>query len=311
MNIINTLIPIFLIVLMGAILRSRKLLSENFFKQSNWLIYWIGLPCLLFIKTAQVTVKGNVATRISSGIIIGMLVCMLVAYIIGWVFKIPATSLGAFVQGSFRSNLFYVGLPVVLFALSDKLTPDLEALAVLVIAPMTVLYNIFSVLALLIGNPNTHKKKQNRMRTLFINIITNPLLLAVALGITYSFTQLKVPVFIERAFSTIGQMSLPLALLGIGATLKLAELKNRLFHATMASIIKVLIAPIAGLLFAKYWGLTVMELQIALIYLACPTAVASYVMAEQLKGDHQLAGNIVIISTILSFPALALVLTVT
>ena len=311
MHILNTLLPIFLIVMLGSILRQTGFVNENFFKQSNRLIYWIGLPCLLFIKTAQITIRSDAALRITAILSIGMVACILVAYLIGWIMRIPLTSLGSFVQASFRGNLFYVGLPVVMFALSHRLTPDVEALAVLVIAPMSILFNIISVLVLLVGNPHTRDGNSKIMMTLMVKIMTNPLLLAVILGIVYSFSGLKVPSFLERALSTIGQMSLPLALLGIGATLKFNELKNGLLSASMASLIKILLAPLVGFLVARSWNLSPVELQITLIYLACPTAVASFVMAEQLKGDHQLTSNIIILSTLFSFAGLAIVLAIT
>jgi len=42
--------------------------------------------------------------------------------------------------------------------------------------------------------------------------------------------------------------------------------------------------------------------------LACPTAVVSYVMAEQLGADDRLAGGIVLLTTIASVGSLAAVL---
>jgi len=67
-------------------------------------------------------------------------------------------------------------------------------------------------------------------------------------------------------------------------------------------------APLAVYLLRPFLGLSPIELQIALLFLACPAAVNTYVMAEQMGSDDALAGGIVVISTLLSLPAFAAVL---
>ena len=103
-------------------------------------------------------------------------------------------------------------------------------------------------------------------------------------------------------------MALPLALLGIGATL--AERKHvteGVGVALSASIIKIVVSPLAGFFVAGFVGLGGGELRIALIMLACPTAIASFVLTEELGGDGPLAARIVVISSVLSAVSLAVV----
>jgi predicted permease len=47
---------------------------------------------------------------------------------------------------------------------------------------------------------------------------------------------------------------------------------------------------------------------VCLVYLACPTAVASFVMAQAMKGDAILAAGTVAVSTVYSCVALSVVL---
>jgi len=105
-------------------------------------------------------------------------------------------------------------------------------------------------------------------------------------------------------------MTTPLALLGVGATLSLTALRGRWAQAAGAALVKVGVAPLVGYLLVTVFGLSPIELRIAMIYLATPTATASYVMAGQLGSDEQLAGAIIVLSTILSLPALAISLSV-
>lgn len=312
MYIANTLLPIFLIISLGLILRKTGFIPDIMFKQSNRLVYWIALPCLLFIKTAQIAIQGGPVLRVVSVLIGGMFVCIVLGYIVSWILKVPGALLGTFIQGSFRGNLLYVGLPVIFFSASTQggaVPPEIEALAVLSIAPMVIVYNVISILVLLQpqmrGKPG---KAGEQIRNLLVSLITNPLLIAVIIGILCNFSGITLPLFIERFCSTVGQLALPLALLGVGGSLRLQAFNNGLIYTVAASLIKVIAAPVTGFIIGPFLGLTSVEMKIALLFLACPTAVVSFVMAEQLKGDGALASHIILLSTLLSFLSFIIIL---
>jgi hypothetical protein len=130
-------------------------------------------------------------------------------------------------------------------------------------------------------------------------------------GIAYAYSPLPLPTVAQRTLTALGQMALPLALLGIGAALRLRDIRAGGLTATAAALIKVAVAPLAGLALASALGLTGPELQITLLYLAMPTAAASFVMAERMGADGTLASSIVAISTLLAIPALTVVLLTT
>jgi predicted permease len=106
----------------------------------------------------------------------------------------------------------------------------------------------------------------------------------------------------------MGQVALPLALFSTGASLSLGALRGNFFPAAAATMIKVAFAPFVGWVLAGLAGYTGAGMKVAVLLLACPTAVISFVMAEQLDADHRLAGSIVVLSTALSMISLALVL---
>ena len=106
-------------------------------------------------------------------------------------------------------------------------------------------------------------------------------------------------------------MTTPLALISIGAGLALVSARAGLALAVAAALIKVGVAPLIGYLVAPHIGLTPVELRVALIFLACPAASASYIMAQMMGADDTLAGTIILASTVLSFPALSVVLLAT
>lgn len=309
MQIFNTLLPVFLIVFLGTILRASGFVPETTFKQTNRLVYWIGLPCLIFDKTSVAISQGKAAVEISMVLVTTMVISILIAYGVAFIIKVPIRSLGAFVQGAVRSNLNFVGLPVVLFALAlqqNHTAQRMDTVAVLAIAPLILLYNIVSVIIVLLGNKEMEAKMgiPAHMKRIF----TNPLIIASILGIAASLLNLQIPVSLKRGCSTLGQMALPLALLGVGATLQLKTITNNLSTVISASLLKIIAAPLVGYFLARMMSLSPDQILIALLFLACPTAIASYVLVEQLKGDEKLASNIIISTTLLSIISLGMVL---
>lgn len=138
--------------------------------------------------------------------------------------------------------------------------------------------------------------------------ITNPLLIACGLGLILAILGISLPLWLDKTSQTIGQMSLPLALLGIGVSLANTKIQGSIGLSALATVLKVIAAPLLGVFLANWLNLSSPERTIALLYLACPTAIASYIMAGQLGGDEALTSSAIALSTLCSAVALAMVL---
>ncbi len=308
MHIINTLLPVFLIIALGALLRKTKFVSAEFVTGLNRLVFWIGLPCLLFYKVATAGYDYRLAGRTGLVMIVGMLCCTIVAYIAAFIIRIPPRAVGTFVQGTFRGNLYYVGLALIIYSFAgadSKMSAQMENVAILVMALLVPVYNIGSVIVLLASR---HKLDRYVPLKITHQVITNPLFLACAAGVIYSQIFPPLPLVITRTLSAVGQVSLPLALIGIGAVLAQSKIAGCGKPALAASIIKIGVSPIVGFWAAHLIGLGAGETRIVLLFLACPTAVTSYVVAEQLGGDEKLSAAIIVVSTILSIFSLSVVI---
>jgi len=308
MHIINTLLPVFLIIALGVLLRKTKFLSAEFVAGLNRLVFWIGLPCLLFYKVATAGYDYRLAGRTALVMIVGMLCCIVIAYIVAFIIRIRPRAIGTFVQGTFRGNLYYVGLALIIysFAGSDsKISAQMENTAILVMALLVPIYNIASVIVLLASRHGLDRYVPLKIAR---EVITNPLFLACAAGVIYSQIFPPLPLVISRALSAVGQISLPLALIGIGAVLIQSKIAGCGTPALAASIIKIGVSPVVGFWAAHLMGLGAGETRVVLLFLACPTAVTSYVVAEQLGGDEKLSAAIIVVSTILSIISLSIVI---
>jgi hypothetical protein len=137
-----------------------------------------------------------------------------------------------------------------------------------------------------------------------LQIITNPLLLSCLAGLAWSVSGLELPVAVYRTCTVMGQFALPTALLTVGSAMVCTRLAGGLLYPLASSLIKVGLAPAIGYLTARLLGAGPQETVVAMILLACPTAVVSYVMVQQMGGDEGMAAQGVVISTLLSIVSL-------
>jgi len=310
LNTINIVLPVFLVIALGAILRKKDFISDSLVVSLNRLVYRLALPTLLFYKIATASYDFAIAGKTFIVVLAGTLAAVAVAYITAPLLKMPRNCVGTFVQGAFRSNLLYVGLPIVIFAFENSTSfssDQASTLAIVVMAPLVPIYNIIAVIALLAGREKLNRRVAANTAK---QIITNPILLACVAGGLYLLLLPPLPTVIVRTCRAVGQIALPSALLSIGATIATCKITEHRRFAAAASIIKIAVSPLAGLLVAVLLCLGAAETRVALILLACPAATVSFVMAEQLKGNAQLAAAIVLLSTVLSIISISIVITI-
>ncbi|WP_353959898.1 AEC family transporter [Aquisalimonas lutea] len=302
--IVNILAPVFLVILLGWALARTGFLPGQALAELNRLCYWVGVPCLLFyrVSTAQPDVGGVTGLLLVCGL--ATVLAIGVAGLVGLALGLPGRAYGTFMQGVFRGNLAFIGLPVVLYAFPDS-AGSAETSALLVFGPLVVLYNVLAVVVLVLsGGGSGH----GLVRPALYGLVTNPILVASLGGLLVALAGIPLPEVAGNTISAIGQMALPLALICIGGTLYTTRIQGSLGRALAGAGMKVAAVPLIGFALAWAVGLSDDHTRIALILLACPTASVSYVLARQLRGDEALASSIVVLSNFLAVPAMFVVL---
>jgi predicted permease len=158
--------------------------------------------------------------------------------------------------------------------------------------------NFFAIIALIW--PQRHLNPDGPRRNWWREILLNPLILSSFAGIFWSYYQLPVPVILDRSLAIIAGITLPLALLAIGGGFSPQRLKGDLKSAGMATLFKLTLLPLIALPLLLFGGVQGMDLSIGLLLAGTPAATATYIMAHQLKADAELAGSIVMLSTLAS-----------
>ena len=274
----------------------------------NRLCYWVALPILLFHRIGGTAPDFIAAGDLLVVVLAATMLGILVAGVFAWLSGMARASRGAFIQGAFRGNAVFVGLPVVLYAFdaTGASTSGAESAVLLIVGPLLVIYNVMAVSLLLFSAGGFNRRA---LRAAAVGVVVNPILLGCVAGLLFSASGAAMPPFADRTLGTLGSMAFPLALICIGGALYLTPIRGSLALATVGALMKVALLPMIGLGLAVWMGLGQEQRMIAVIILASPTAAATYVLTCQLKGDDAMASGIILLSHILAVPSLALLLT--
>ena len=294
MEILNTIIPIFSVIVLGWFARQKGVMPPEFLGPANRLVYYIAIPAMVFGAVAKSSLKTEFNPRVLGLTLVAVALCFGLTWIIGRMIHLPLRRSGTFVQNAFHGNLGYIGLAVTYYFMGK----DGFASASILIGFIMILQNLLSVFALQFyadTAPSSHSP-----RKIIGKVVGNPVILSAIFGIVFSLTGATLPVIVIRTLDIISGMSLPMALLLIGATLSFNLIASRLRHLVLANLIKLVMLPGLGLLLYSIWDVPSQLYLPGLILLASPSATISYVMAREMNGDPEFAVAAISSSTLLS-----------
>lgn len=288
--------PICLMMLLGVMLKRIALINDNFIEVASKLVFQVTLPALLFLS-----IVGSEHDFSSSmpliffGIISNFIFFLLVFFLTKKLFR-QSKDQGVIIQGSFRANTAIIALAYV----ANVYGHTGIALAAVYVAPMTILYNILSVIALSSKEDNENRSRMEVISMMVKTITKNPLVISILLGLFFYFVSIPVPEVVSNAGQYFANMTLPLALLCCGGSLDLKSLRGDKNVAWFASFNKLIFAPLLITGAALFFGFKGIDIGIIFLMSAAPTAAASYIMASAMGGNATLAANIIALTTVAS-----------
>jgi predicted permease len=280
-------------MIIGYYLKRRAIINEQFVKAANMLVFNVALPVKIFSDVYSTSFEEYFDIRFVMFIIIGTIVSVMISWVTGALLIKDRNKLGAFIQGSFRGNFLYIGL-----SLMENVTGSIGLKAPLVIALIIPLYNILAIVVL--SFLEVDRQSNVNLRGIVKNIIGNPMIIAVVLGMVVSQFGLNLPLIMTRTMSYFEVVATPLALIAIGASFKFGNMKGNLNTALLASSLKLILLPALAVISAIALGFGNEDVFLIYILFGVPTATISYVVTVVMKGDHDLASNIIMVSTLLS-----------
>jgi len=299
--VLNSILPVFGLVLLGVALKHFKLTNDEFLATADRLIYFVFFPLMLFWK-----IGGASSIAIDWPFSAACLSALFCAYLLSWmcirIFRITDFQAGTFSQSCYRFNT-YIGMAIIMNAVGET---GVGAFGIL-IGIMIPVINVLAV-ATLIWYSGKNYTAGARNRLILKALISNPLILGCAAGLVAANLIDSFPVFIDNTLRLVGMVTLPLALISIGGSLTFSSFREYYRSSLIGAAVKLAALPAIGYFFFNLFDIGILSVKVGMIFFALPTSTSIYVLSSQLKSDTRLASASIVISTVLSFFSLSIVL---
>lgn len=290
---LNAVMPVFLTIIAGYILKQINMLDDAFTVSANKFNFKITLPALLFLDLAMTDIRNDFDGYYVAFCAIVTTVMFLAIWLGAKLFIKDKSITGAFVQASYRSSVAILGV-----AFMQNIYGTSGAAPIMIIGCVP-LYNIYAVTVLTIEGNRNQSGKAAIKRTL-INIMKNPIILAIIAGVAVSLADINLPSIVNKTIKNFSVMASPLALVTIGAGFEGKKAIKKIKPTLAAALIKTVVLPSIFIPIAVHMGFRGQELVALLIMLGSPTTPSSYIMAKNMNNDGVLTSSVVVATTLIS-----------
>lgn len=306
----NAVLPIVILIALGYFLRRRNFYDDKFLKTANKLGFRVVLPLLLFYNVYEIESLSSInwtTVLFAVGIILLLFVLGLGVVTL---FCKDDRQKGVLLQSAFRSNFAIIGIPLAQSLGGDKTLAVVSVLSAFSIA----LFNVLAVISLTVFIKDGESKRPDA-KSIFLKICKNPLIIAILLGLlclmiraaeptdsqgTPAFTIKNQLPFLHSAIETAAKMASPLMLIVLGGQFSFEAIGSLKKQITLGSLLRLVIAPLIGVGSAvalSFAGVVTFDSSDYAAFIALfgsPIAVSSAVMASEMNNDEQLAGQLVV-----------------
>lgn len=282
--------PIFLLMLLGYVLKRLKVADKKGFDAVNRLVFKVFLPVLLFYNIYKTDTAGVFDVKLIVFTVVGILGVFVAGYIAVFFLTDENPKRGVMLQGFFRANFAILGIPLVNYICGDA-AGGLTSLMVAVVVPV---FNVLAVIAL------ERFKDGNRhidISKLIKGVISNPLICGCVAGVVFLAADIKLPAVAETAVSDIGSIATPLAIIVLGSEFEFTEMRGYIKEIAIVVSARLVIVPLVIISAAVALGFSGEALACLLVTFGSPVAVSSFAMAQQMGGDEKLSAQVIVISS--------------
>ena len=288
---LNAVFPLCLYMAAGYLARRRGLIDEEIILKFNRVAFLVFLSTSVF----SALYGSDLSTAVSPKLILFVVFSVLAEFLYGFLVANKVAERenqkGVIVQGIFRSNFTLIGL-----AIARALLPHEDiAPVVFLCAIITPEFNILAVIAL-----SLYGGEKVRPREVVVRIVKNPLIIATAAGILCLVLNVRFPKSIETAITGMAGVATPLMLFLLGAFFRFDSFGGSAKQISTTTAFKLIINPAIFLTIGYLLGFRGVEFAGLIGVFASSAAVSSFTMSQQMGGDAELAGGIVILTSIIS-----------
>lgn len=297
--ILNSLIPVFLVIALGFAIKRMNFLDEGIWAPLDRLTYYIFFPALLCHTLATANLTDYDIWPMASALGAGLFSMVVILMILKAVLPLTGPQFSSVFQGAARWNGF-----VALAAIGSLFGPEGVTLAAVSFAVLVPAVNVLSVLIL----TRYAGDEPAGMGTVLKLLSKNPLILACAAGIALNVTGIGLPGPLAPTFDILGAAALTIGLIAIGAGLQPKHALETGWIVGLTSGLKLVVMPALMAGWCIAFGVTGLPAAVVLLCGAVPGATSSYILARQLGGDATLMASLITGGTILAVVTMPLML---
>lgn len=296
--ILNSLLPICLVIGAGYFFKYLKFPSLDFWPLADKFTYYVLMPALLLYKLSIAKIDLSHTLNLVATAMLSIVIVLCVLILLNIIFKFENKAFTSIVQGGIRFNSY------VLLAFVDTVYGDKGlVLAAIVMAFVIPFLNVLCISIFAIYTRNGKFSFLTFLKT----IVKNPLIGACVIGGAINASGFHLPLVVIKSLAMVGSAALPMGLLSVGVGLELKYLKHAKKELFVSTGIKLLFFPLVIYGVGLLLGLSGMSLSVAVIFGAMPTAVSGYILARELGGDVSLMASIITLQTLLCLATLFLI----
>jgi malonate transporter len=292
--VVAALAPVFLLIVLGFILRRSLMRLETQWNGLERLTYFVLFPTLLIQTLVKADLSKVPIAGVGGALFLSALAMSLLCLALRPTFARLAIDGPAFTsifQGATRWQT-YVALAVC-GNLFGETGLTLASVAIVALIP---LINVLSVWVL----AHYASTEKQSARSIVMTVVKNPLIWACVIGLVVNVTHLPLPKLWHEVAEALGRSSLGIGLLVTGAGLHLEGMFRPSLAASVAVILKLILMPVFAIALALWFGVSGASLVIVAVCASVPTSSSAYVMARQMGGDAALLAQIITLQTILA-----------
>ena len=288
---LEIVLPLFLLLAVGYCIKLTGIMNETSVRQTNNMIFKVFLPLLVFFNIYKTDLTSSFDMSLLLFAVVGVLLQFIISLCLVILLEHDNARRGVMLQGMFRSNFVLFGIPI-----STALFGDSAAgLASILIAVIIPLYNMLAVVSL-----ESFNGKKPSLWKILVGILTNPLIIASAVGILFVVFHIPLPTVLYKTVSDLSIIATPLAFVILGASFSFGETGRCVRDLCITLGAKLVAYPLLFIALAILMGFRDAHLAVLLTVFGSPIAVSSFTMAQQMGCDDKLAGQLVVFSSLLS-----------
>lgn len=292
---LNATVPVFLMMVFGWILCKIKMLDEHTTSQINKFSFRVTLPALLFSDLSTADFRAVWDGKFVLFCVIVTLISVGIAVLYS-LFHKNHSERGEIIQAAYRSSAAVLGIAFVKNIYGEA------TMAALMIVGTVPIYNIVAVTVLSLTSPERGKEKQGSKVALdtLRGILTNPIILAIAVGILWSLLGIPQPVILKKSVSYLAGMATPLSLIALGASFRIQEAKECVGVTVGIVFIKLVFFCAVFLPLAVQLGFRDEKLIAILVMLGSATTGSCFIMAKNFGHRGTITAFSVMLATLCS-----------